>query len=149
MRFSWDFGVTTSTSDTSTLQNPTYAYAEKGDYLVTLNVMSPCGDSTITKNVSVVGNVGLNKIEQINEVSLYPNPTNNNTTISFQLTENTNVTIQLFDISGRVVKEVATQQLSSGNNNITISTNDLNAGVYFTNISSNKFNKTYRLVVIK
>ena len=149
MRFEWDFGVASSTNDTSTLQNPSYTYAEKGDYLVTLKVMSPCGDSTIAKTVNVVGNVGVNEVQNVNNVSLYPNPTSDVTNVSFDLTENTNVTINLFDISGRVVKTIPTQFLTSGNNNITIQTSDVNAGVYFANISTDKFSKTYRLVIIK
>jgi PKD repeat protein len=149
MRFEWNFGVASSTNDTSTLQNPTYTYAEKGDYLVTLKVMSPCGDSTITKTIAVVGKVGINEVQNVNNVSLYPNPTSDVTNVSFDLTENTNVSINLFDISGRVVKTIPAQFLTSGNKTITMQTSDVNAGVYFANISTDKFSKTYRLVIIK
>jgi PKD repeat protein len=149
MRFEWDFGVASSTADTSTQQNPTYTYAAKGDYLVTLKVISPCGDSTIAKTVNVIGNVGVNEIENVNNVSLYPNPTSNITNVSFDLTENTNVAINLYDMSGRLVKAIPTQYLTSGNNSITLETSEVNAGVYFANITTDKFSKTYRLVIIK
>ena len=149
MRFEWDFGVTSSTADTSTQQNPTFTYATKGDYLVTLKVISPCGDSTIAKTVNVIGNVGVNEVENVNNVTLYPNPTSNITNVSFDLTENTNVAIDLYDMSGRLVKAIPTQYLISGNNSITIETSEVNAGVYFANITTDKFSKTYRLVIIK
>jgi len=149
MRFEWDFGVASSTSDTSTQQNPTYTYSEKGDYLVTLKVISPCGDSTIAKTVNVIGNVGVNEVENVNNVTLYPNPTSNITNVSFDLNENANVAISLYDMSGRLVKAIPTQYLISGNNSITIETSEVNAGVYFANITTDKFNKTYRLVIIK
>ncbi len=48
MVFHWDFGVTTITSDTSNLTNPTYTYADTGKYLVTLvtNPGTLCGDTS-------------------------------------------------------------------------------------------------------
>ena len=149
LRFEWDFGVSTSTADTSRLQNPAYTYADTGSYLVTLKVFSPCGDSTITKTVEVKGNVGLNETENVNNVSLYPNPTSGKTNIAFELTENANVSINLFDISGRLVKTIPTQFLTSGTNNIAFETAELNSGIYFTNISTDTYSKTYRLVIIK
>jgi PKD repeat protein len=42
----WDFGVTVSTGDTSSLQNPVYSYASAGNYQVTLTVISEGGCSS-------------------------------------------------------------------------------------------------------
>jgi len=42
----WDFGVTVSTGDTSSLQNPVYSYASAGNYQVTLTVVSEGGCSS-------------------------------------------------------------------------------------------------------
>ena len=46
----WDFGVTSSTTDTSSEQRPTYTYKDTGDYIVKLSVHNNegCSDSTTT-----------------------------------------------------------------------------------------------------
>tara|TARA_B100000809_G_scaffold201340_1_gene201903 strand:- start:338 stop:3058 length:2721 start_codon:yes stop_codon:yes gene_type:complete len=47
--FHWDFGDLTTSSDTSTLENPTYTYADTGTYNITLiaNPGYPCTDTVI------------------------------------------------------------------------------------------------------
>ncbi|MCW3076788.1 MAG: hypothetical protein JWO32_1397 [Bacteroidetes bacterium] len=54
LTYLWDFGDTQLTSDTSTLFNPTYTYADTGKYIVTLiaNPGRPCSD-TIQKTVNI------------------------------------------------------------------------------------------------
>jgi len=42
-QYLWDFGVTTSTTDTSTAQNPNFTYTQPGNYTVTLIVSSGGG----------------------------------------------------------------------------------------------------------
>lgn len=46
----WDFGVPGATTDTSSLEKPTYTYADTGDYIVKLSVHNDlgCADSTTT-----------------------------------------------------------------------------------------------------
>ncbi len=47
LNYLWDFGVTTSTNDTSTQKNPTFTYPDTGAYVVTLitNPGLPCADT--------------------------------------------------------------------------------------------------------
>jgi PKD repeat protein len=150
LTFAWDFGVASSTTDTSSMQNPKYTYADTGTYLVRLTVSSPCGDSTISKEVKVSGSVGIEEeTDNVGKVTIYPNPASTSATVEFELTEGTNVSINMFDISGRIVKSVPSQFMMTGNNTINIETSDLNAGIYFTNIATDKSNKTYRLIIIK
>ncbi len=49
--FYWDFGVLGITTDTSTLENPTYTYPDTGVYIIKLvvNRGQACSDSTTTK----------------------------------------------------------------------------------------------------
>jgi PKD repeat protein len=50
----WDFGNTSSLSDTSILANPTYTFADTGSYQITLRVKSTQGCSqSIQKNIRV------------------------------------------------------------------------------------------------
>jgi PKD repeat protein len=147
--YRWDFGVTSSSSDTSTVKNPVFNFPASGTYTVTLIATGTAGVDTISKVLNVIP-VGIEEnVSAIRNVTLYPNPTSNITNVSFDLTENTNVAIDLYDMSGRLVKAIPTQYLTSGNNSITIETSEVNAGIYFANITTDKFSKTYRLVIIK
>lgn len=55
--YSWNFGDTTTTTDVSTLQNPTYTYPNVGTYTVTLIASNPqfpdCDDTLIT-NITIL-----------------------------------------------------------------------------------------------
>ncbi len=147
--YRWDFGVASSSADTSTVKNPVFNFPASGSYTVTLIATGTAGADTISKVLNVTP-VGIKEISStISNVTLYPNPTSNITNVSFDLTENTNVAINLYDMSGRLVKAIPTQYLTSGNNSIAIETSEVNAGVYFANITTDKFSKTYRLVIIK
>ncbi len=49
----WDFGVASSTTDTSVEANPTFVYPTNGTFTVTLLVKSPCGSSMQSKTVTI------------------------------------------------------------------------------------------------
>jgi hypothetical protein len=83
----------------------------------------------------------------------YPNPFNPSTTINFDLPFNSKVNISLFDISGRLVKEILNSNVSAGYNFVKINAADLASGIYFYSMhaqSENKnFSDTKRMVLIK
>jgi PKD repeat protein len=147
-RYLWDFGVSSSTSDTSSAQNPTFTFPVAGTYNVTLTAKAPCGDSTVSLQVMVQPSSS-QEILKPNSVKLYPNPTKGFATLAFELAQDEEVAVSLFDISGKEVMTLGKQQMYTGSNELTIDASLLTPGVYFTNISSDKFNKTYRLVIVK
>ncbi len=52
-RYSWNFGVTTSTADTSSLENPSFTFPANGTYIVTLTAVNTFDSSFMSKNVVV------------------------------------------------------------------------------------------------
>ncbi len=52
-RYSWNFGVTTSTADTSSLENPSFTFPTNGTYTVTLTAVNTFDSSYMSKNVVV------------------------------------------------------------------------------------------------
>lgn len=62
------------------------------------------------------------------KASLYPNPNNGNFTLAYDLKQTPEATIQLLDVTGKIVYTTSIDNL---NNIIQINTNDLHSGIYF------------------
>ena len=63
-------------------------------------------------------------------VSLYPNPVQSEATVSFNVTENTNVNIQVFDLTGRMVMSQNMGRFIEGTHEVRINTESLSTGSY-------------------
>ncbi|MBW7936817.1 MAG: PKD domain-containing protein, partial [Flavobacteriales bacterium] len=96
----WDFGD----GHTSTDVNPTHVYDNEGSFTVTLTVTNDCG-STSTTAQTVVISVPHNSIEDENaqKLSVYPNPTDAISRISFEFTGSEMVYLSVIDLSGKTI----------------------------------------------
>jgi len=91
-----------------------------------------------------------NVMPTINSATLYPNPATESTNLSFELSQSTEVAINVYDVLGRVVYSIPSKELSSGKNVITIPTHALANGSYNINIISGQLNLgTKRLTVVR
>ena len=84
----------------------------------------------------------------------YPNPFNPVTTIRYELPEESHVTITIYDIMGRQVKELVGGELVSGYHTaIWDATDDLrqpvSAGVYFYRIKAGKYSSVKKMLLVK
>lgn len=80
----------------------------------------------------------------------YPNPFNPVTTIQFSLPESSQINIQIFDVLGRVVSNLAEGTYSAGVHRVTWDAGRLSSGVYFYRLSSNGTNiLTEKMILLK
>jgi hypothetical protein len=79
----------------------------------------------------------------------FPNPAQDETTISYSLEKSSNVSFTVTDVTGRVVKTIEQGNQSQGNHNFKLNTQTLNSGVYFVNINAGGILLTTRLMVSK
>ncbi|MCX7878712.1 MAG: T9SS type A sorting domain-containing protein, partial [Ignavibacteria bacterium] len=84
----------------------------------------------------------------------YPNPFNPSTKISFTLPERGMVTLKLFDVMGREIKELIKGNYNSGNYTFDLVANGMASGVYFYSIeviseSGNIYKDTRKLTLLK
>lgn len=114
-----------SESDVATLLNGTFQY---------IPILGACL-STDTKEISPVL-----------DASAFPNPFVNSFTLNFSILEKEKVTIDLYDVVGKVVKNVTSQNLGVGLHEVFVETNGLASGVYFARIQVGNGVKTMRLV---
>lgn len=70
-------------------------------------------------------------IQPENQMKIYPNPFNYTTTIDYQMKTSGIVAINLYDISGKALRQLVAGHQEKGNYQITLSTDDLPSGLYF------------------
>ena len=69
-------------------------------------------------------------------LSLYPNPTNNNVNIIFELEENTNIEVKMYNILGSEVSTLISNEMEEGYHSVQISLDNIEDGLYFVSIVS-------------
>ncbi len=73
---------------------------------------------------------GRNNLNLLQSINIYPNPATAITTVDFAIEKAGNYSINVYDMNGRVVKEVASQSFNAGNNTVAFNATDLTAGNY-------------------
>jgi len=87
--------------------------------------------------------------EMIAAVSIYPNPATDIVSVSYIFAGNDNITIELANNLGQVLKSETVKSASSGKNIHRIKTDDLPAGMYFVSLKSTKEKHIEKLTIIK
>jgi hypothetical protein len=80
----------------------------------------------------------------------YPNPSQaaSGTMLSFTLKQASDVTLKLYDASGRMLRTLVDNRRAAGTHNVNLNTADLLSGVYFYTLSSDAKTVTKKLVVL-
>ena len=76
-----------------------------------------------------------------NQLKIFPNPVNENSAISFNSPTNDIITIQLIDLTGRILQKI-NYRITIGENVIGLNTLDLNKGNYFCTVKGKNLNLT-------
>ncbi|MCK5132885.1 MAG: PQQ-binding-like beta-propeller repeat protein [Candidatus Sabulitectum sp.] len=87
-------------------------------------------------------------------VSASPNPFTTSTSISFELTDTCEASVEIFDLSGRIVSTLANHEITAGSQSIlwngTNQNGDLvSAGLYLCRIQSGSFTETIGLCLLR
>jgi len=138
-----------STTDTSYLDEniPTGNYT----YGV-LTVFDGGYESEITEVIIEHTDTGNNLIPSVTElISIYPNPFNPETTISYSLKEDMKVSISIYNIKGQKVRNLVNKQIQTGYHTVTWNGKDENSenvssGIYFSTFNAVSKEKDYTSV---
>lgn len=115
-------------------------------------------DSLFSSNSSLIifkrNSVGIQNISQTipAEYKLYdnyPNPFNPSTIIEFDIPENSSVSLNIYDVSGKLILQLLNDELSPGKFKYTLNGNNLNSGVYFIKFSSGQYTSVKKIVLLK
>jgi hypothetical protein len=79
----------------------------------------------------------------------YPNPFNPTTTIQYDLPSAGLVSLKVFDILGREVRTLVSDNLQPGSYEVTFDATGLVSGVYFYRMQGGEFVQTKRLLLLR
>ncbi len=86
------------------------------------NYVDSCGNIPLGMNESGINNELL---------SIYPNPSTNQITLEFELTETKNVSIEIKNVLAQTIKTISNNSFTKGNNKIEIDVSEFSNGIYF------------------
>lgn len=78
-----------------------------------------------------------------------PNPFNPTTIINFQIKEASDVTLKVYDVTGREIITLVNQRLSPGNYERDFDGSTLNSGIYFYKITAGNYEEIKKMILIK
>ena len=93
-------------------------------------------------------------VTTINLAQNVPNPFNPATRIAFDLPEESGVKLTVYDVSGRVLREIETGQLPAGRHEAAWDGRDnggreVASGIYFYRLEAANFSATRRMILVK
>ncbi len=92
--------------------------------------------------------------DNYNLLQNYPNPFNPTTTIEFEISQPSNVKVNIYDVAGRMIKELINEQKNTGKYSVTWngkdnSGNTVASGNYFYQIISGDFVQAKKMILLK
>ena len=79
----------------------------------------------------------------------FPNPFNGNTTVNYELNSTETVTVEITDITGKVIAVMNEGVRTAGSHVLTINSNNLAAGTYYYTLSTSKGKVTKAMTIAK
>ncbi|MBS1493666.1 MAG: T9SS type A sorting domain-containing protein [Bacteroidetes bacterium] len=79
----------------------------------------------------------------------YPNPFNPATTIKYSIKQNEFVTLNVFDLAGRIVSTLINDYKTAGEYSINFNAANLPSGIYFYTLKAGDFSETRKMILMK
>lgn len=105
---------------------------------------------SVTPKVGIAGNSSIAKGFELQQN--YPNPFNPETIINFNISKSSNISLQIFDATGRSIADLINNKFyNSGNYSVTFNAGQygLTSGVYFYKLSSNSVSELKKMILVK
>ena len=94
---------------------------------------------------------GINKINKSEDLTLgiFPNPAQDNATINVTLSKSQQISLEMYDVQGKLVKNISKEKAITGKNQYQVSLADLAEGVYYVRLVSEEKTCSKKLVIVK
>ncbi len=108
------------------------------------------GDLQYTTNSFTVVDIKETDLPQdFTVLSAFPNPFNNRTTVTYNLKEESHVTISVYDLSGRKVLLLTNETISAGIHTIEFNAENQASGVYFIQMNLGNVSHTVKTLLLR
>jgi hypothetical protein len=145
-------------------RDPMFVDTANGDYHLTAD--SPCidaGDPSLPHDPdSTVADIGAFYYDQRLKVnrnldlhpsafilSAFPNPFNPVTRLAFDLPRAEDVSLRVYDLTGRLAASLMSGKMTAGNHEVTFDGSNLASGAYFARLEAGELIRTQKLVLLK
>ncbi|MDD2890432.1 MAG: clostripain-related cysteine peptidase [bacterium] len=78
-----------------------------------------------------------------------PNPASVYTSIRYSIPNKTNISLRVFDLTGRLVKTLYSGEQIAGTHNVSLKSSELSKGIYFVTLQTNYVTKTQKLTILR
>jgi hypothetical protein len=132
-----------------TIGRATYDLGSTGDplFMGFESVLPGTGEPISTTEPSGLDNTNIPIVTKLHQN--YPNPFNPETSISFSLPKEDQVTLSVFNINGQLVKELVNEKKPAGNHSINFNASDLNSGIYFYTLETGDTKQSRKMLFVK
>ena len=109
------------------------------------------------ENTTFIGNNAMSVISMTDKVlptsialgNAYPNPFNPSTTISYDISSDMNVNINVYDVRGRMVAELVSGMTEQGRYEVMWNADNYSTGIYFVQLVAGNTTKTQKIMLVK
>jgi len=131
--------------DVRAYYSPNQSYSDE-DFRVVFGEQIWINTKEKGKDVAILG---VNEFPTKYSISNYPNPFNPSTTINYQLPENGFVTIKVYDILGKEITTLVSENKQAGYHKINFDGSKLTSGIYIYTIKANNFAQSKKMILAK
>jgi hypothetical protein len=152
----WQWKKLTSAELTAGEHTLTIAYCKEGARLDKICITNykyvPAGMGDTAVNLCVpTPPVGVNLLETTNVYALgknYPNPFKEKTNISFEIPNDTYVSLKVYNIFGTEIAELAGKKYLAGKHTVKFNSKNLSKGIYFYKMKADKFTTSRKMILL-
>lgn len=133
-QYEWFFGE----GGTSTAVSPVYQYLYTGNFNVTMRATN-AGGCTCETSKRISANTGIQDLENLYGVSVYPNPNNGQFYVSNAKSEN--MLVEVYDVLGNKISSQTSSET------LYMDLGELNSGVYMVKVTINGQAQSFRITI--
>ncbi len=100
-------------------------------------------------NATDINNQGLLTAGEFRLAQNYPNPFNPVTSIEFNLPKSSFVSLKVYDLTGREVRNLISERMDGGIHSVSFNAEGLSSGVYFYRLEAGEFSSVKKMILLK